>query len=60
MNALYFCEEKMKKIEKIKRPKNVEKSQKKYLSNERYQDNVNNQLNEIYKKLDEIVDEINK
>lgn len=46
-------------MEKIKRPKQITKSQMKYLSNEFYQDYINNQLKTIYDKLDEIVNYIN-
>lgn len=46
-------------MEKIKRPKKVERSQSNYLTLERYQDLINSQLVEIYKKLDEIVDCLN-
>ena len=46
-------------MEKIKRPKKVDKSQKNYLSNERYQEYAENQFKAIYDKLDEIVSKLN-
>lgn len=46
-------------MEKIKRPKKVEKFQQKYLSNEKFQDYVKRQFDSIYNKLDEIVEKLN-
>lgn len=46
-------------MEKIKRPKKIEKFQQKYLSNEKFQDYTNKQLESIYEKLDEIVEKLN-
>lgn len=46
-------------MEKIKRPKKVEKFQQKYLSNEKFQDYVRKQFETIYEKLDEIVNKLN-
>lgn len=47
-------------MEKVKKPKQVEKAQKNYLSNEKYQEYAENQFKNIYSKLDEIVNYINK
>lgn len=47
-------------MEKIKRPKKVNRGENVYLTNERFQDYVKNQFNLIFDKLDEIVEEINK
>lgn len=47
-------------MEKIKRPKTVEKSQKNYLSNEKFQEFSEQQFQNIYNKLDEIVEFLNK
>ena len=46
-------------MEKIKRPKVVEKSQKNHLSNEKYQEFSEQQFKNIYDKLDEIVEKMN-
>lgn len=46
-------------MEKVKRPKQVQKTQKNYLSNEKYQDFAENQFKKIYDKLDEIVEKLN-
>ncbi len=56
-NALFKYGENM---EKIKRPKKVNRGENVYLTNERFQDYVKNQFNLIFDKLDEIVEEINK
>ena len=47
-------------MEYIKRPKKVEKSQKNYLSNEKYQEFAELQFKTIYDKIDEIVDKLNE
>lgn len=47
-------------MEKVKRPKKVDRSQKNYLSNEKYQEFSENQFKAIYDKLDEIVERLNK
>ena len=47
-------------MEKIKRPKKVEKAQKNYLSNEQYQEFSENQFKIIYDKIDEIIEIINR
>ena len=49
----------MEDIEKIERPKTVEKSQKNHLSNEKYQEFAEHQFKKIYDKLDEIVEKMN-
>ncbi len=49
-----------KSMEKIKRPKKVNRGENAYLTQEHFQDYVRNQLNTIYDKLDEIVEEINR
>lgn len=46
-------------MEKVKRPKKVQKTQKNYLSNEKYQDFAENQFKNIYDKLDEIIEKLN-
>lgn len=46
-------------MEKIKRPKKVEKFQKNYLSNEKYQELAESQFKIIYDKIDEIVEKLN-
>ena len=46
-------------MEKIKRPKKVNRGENAYLTNEHFQDYVRNQLDSIYNKLDEIVDKLN-
>ena len=55
-STLYFYGGNM---EKIKRPKKVSRNESSYLTNEAYQDLVNNQLKNIYDKLDEIVESLN-
>lgn len=46
-------------MEKIKRPKKVEKFQQKYLSNEKFQDYTKKQFENIYDKIDEIINKLN-
>jgi uncharacterized FlaG/YvyC family protein len=46
-------------MEKVQRPKQVPRAQTSYLTNEKYQEYVNEQLKVIYNKLDEIVSYIN-
>lgn len=46
-------------MENIERPKKVPKAQTSYLTNDKYQELVNEQLKRIYDKLDEIVSYIN-
>jgi uncharacterized FlaG/YvyC family protein len=46
-------------MEKIKRPIEVPKAQASYLTNEKYQEYVNEQLQVIYDKIDEIISYIN-
>ena len=46
-------------MEKIKRPKKVNRSQKNFLSNERYQEYSENQFKVIYDKIDEIIETLN-
>lgn len=46
-------------MENIVRPKEIPRSESSYLSNEKYQEYNNEQLNKVYNKLDEIVENIN-
>lgn len=46
-------------MEKVKRPKQVPKQEKAYLTNEMYQDYAETQFKAIYDKLDEIVEKLN-
>lgn len=43
----------------VKRPKEVAKSDRKYLTNEQFQDYIKQQLKEIYDKIDEIIKTLN-
>lgn len=45
----------LEKLEKIKRPVKVERAQKNYLSNEKYQDYAENQFKTIYDYLDKLI-----
>lgn len=56
MSTLYFYGGNM---EKVKRPKQVPKQEKAYLTNEMYQDYAEAQFKAIYDKLDEIVEKFN-
>lgn len=47
-------------MEKIKRPKRIDKFQKNYLSNEKYQEYSEQQFKIIYDKIDELVEKLNK
>lgn len=47
-------------MEKIKRPKKTEKSQRGYLSNEKYQEFSESQFKVIYDKIDELIEKINR
>lgn len=47
-------------MEKIKRPKKVNRGESVYLTNEHFQDYVKSQFNLIYDKLDEVIEKINK
>lgn len=57
---LSFIMQKRGYMEKIKRPKKVEKAQKNYLTNEKYQEFSENQFNIIYDKIDDIIEIINR
>ena len=57
--SLCFYMKKRGFMEKVKRPKKVQKTQKNYLSNEKYQDFAENQFKNIYDKLDEIIEKLN-
>jgi hypothetical protein len=47
-------------MEFIKRPKKVAKQEKRYLSNEKYQDYAESQFKAIYDKIDEIIANLEK
>lgn len=47
-------------MELIKRPKKVDRSDRGYLSNEKYQDYAETQFKIIYDKIDEIIKKINE
>ncbi len=46
-------------MEKVKRPKKVTRNESSYQSLEAFQDSVNEQLKNIYDKLDEIIESLN-
>lgn len=46
-------------MDKVKRPKKVNRQEKVYLTNEKYQEYAEIQFKAIYDKLDEIVENLN-
>lgn len=57
-SLLLLCS-KEKRMDKVKRPKKVNRQEKVYLTNEKYQEYAETQFKAIYDKLDEIVENLN-
>lgn len=57
--SLLLLRSKEKRMDKVKRPKKVNRQEKVYLTNEKYQEYAETQFKAIYDKLDEIVENLN-